>query len=108
MTFPRSPQPRDHRAVIVIDADQLQRLLDLPEGLRVSGVWADPHRMAITVGVYDEQAGTSKQQLAAVEPGTIAPPFPPDGEFVRQSYTVHDEETGLSKEYVRFGWERTR
>lgn len=94
----------DHRAVIKINAEQLARLLDLPDGLRVMGVWADPASMAIAISVYDERAGTLEQTLGKVEPGTVAPPFPPEGEFARHSYSV-DMGDGTMKEYVRFGWE---
>lgn len=101
-----SNKARDHRAVIVLDADELERLFDLPPGLEVQGVYAEPHRLAISVLICDRNAGTLNQQLGYVDPGTIAPEFPPLGQLVREHYSVLQED-GTSKLYVRFGWEAT-
>lgn len=45
-TFPRTPQPRDHRAVIVIDAENQRRIAARQTACRREGHdWTDPRNV---------------------------------------------------------------
>lgn len=98
--MPLFPSDLQRRAVIVIPVEQFVRLLDLPDGLECRGVHADPVRRALVLEVLDREGGT----LTPVEPGDVAPEFPPDGFWSREVYFVGQDD-GTSKQYVRFGWE---
>jgi hypothetical protein len=98
--MPLFPEDLHRRAIIVIPAEQFARLLDLPDGLVCHGIHADVARRSLVLDVVDHKGGT----LEPIEPGTIAPEFPPVGEMTRETYSVPQAD-GTSKLYVRFGWE---
>lgn len=98
--MPTFSEHMHRRAVIVIPAEQLVRLFDMPPGLVCTGIHADPIRRSLTLEVVDVEGGT----LEPVPPGDVAPDFPPSGWWQREQYSVAQDD-GTSKVYVRFGWE---